>query len=143
MLTVTLQAGSWYAVEAARVVEVVPWVPLRPLPHAPDHVVGLLPYRGRVVPVVDLAALFGTGHCTSRLSTRILVLGIAGQPSFGLLAERIMDLQAVADGDWLPTGVAAPTAPFLGPVTRTGSDLVQLLLVDQLGQSLQAGTAPT
>ena len=48
-----------YALPSASVVEVVPSVALRPVPGTPPEVAGLLAYRGRVVPVVDLPRLFG------------------------------------------------------------------------------------
>ena len=61
LLLVFRVAGDAYAVEAARVVEVVPRVELRALPHAPEALAGLFRYRGRMVPVIDLGVLLGTG----------------------------------------------------------------------------------
>lgn len=54
LLLVFQVAGESYAVEANRVIEVVPRVDLRRLPHAPAALAGLLRYRGQVVPVIDL-----------------------------------------------------------------------------------------
>ena len=55
MLLLTFTAGAnRYAIDVARVVELVPRVELRAIPHAPAFLAGLLGYRGKVVPVIDL-----------------------------------------------------------------------------------------
>ena len=75
MLLLTFQAaGQLYAVDAARIVEVVPRVNLRPLPHAQAFLAGVFEYRGDVVPVVDLGVLLGAGPAPDRLSTRIILV---------------------------------------------------------------------
>jgi chemotaxis-related protein WspB len=80
MLLLTFTAGAnRYAVDVARVVELLPRVELRAVPHAPGFLAGLLEYRGKVVPVIDLGLLLGAGPCADRLSTRIiLVNGASG-----------------------------------------------------------------
>jgi chemotaxis-related protein WspB len=66
-------AQSSYAVDVTRVVEVVPRIELRKLPHAPLYLAGLFDYRGTVTPVLDLGLLLGSLACPDRLSTRIIV----------------------------------------------------------------------
>jgi chemotaxis-related protein WspB len=75
MLLLTFRAAeNLYAVDVARVVEVVPRVDLRRLPHAPAFIAGLFDYRGTVVPVIDLGLLLGSESCRNRLSTRIILV---------------------------------------------------------------------
>ena len=75
MLLLTFRAAeSLYAVDVARVVEVVPRIDLRRLPHAPAFLAGVFDYRGMVVPVVDLGILLGSEACRDRLSTRIILV---------------------------------------------------------------------
>src|SRR4051812_36805940 len=75
MLLLTFRAAeSPYAVDVARVVEVVPRIDLRRLPHAPAFLAGVFDYRGVVVPVVDLGVLLGAEGCADRLSTRIILV---------------------------------------------------------------------
>jgi chemotaxis-related protein WspB len=137
MLVVTLQAhGSLYAVEAARIIEVAPRVELRPVPHAPAYLAGLLHYRGRVLPAIDLSLLLGGERSADRLSTRIVVLDrpgeVRGQPSLGLIAEHVSDVRNVPeDAEALPA-LPLPEAPYLGPIFQVGEDLLQLIFVDSL-----------
>ena len=58
MLFLQFQIGSdRYALEASRVVEVIPLLGLKKIPHAPRGVAGMFNYRGEVVPALDLTAL--------------------------------------------------------------------------------------
>ena len=61
-------------VEASQAVEVVPLLGLRRLPQAPPGVAGVLNYRGRPVPAIDLCALTMGRPSRELLSTRIIVL---------------------------------------------------------------------
>lgn len=75
MLLLTFRAAEClYAVDVSRVVEVVPRIDLRRLPHAPGFLAGVFDYRGLVVPVVDLGVLLGAETCANRLSTRIILV---------------------------------------------------------------------
>ena len=75
MLLLTFRAAeNLYAIDVARVVEVVPRINLRQLPHAPGFLAGVFDYRGKVVPVVDLGVLLGSESCRDRLSTRIILV---------------------------------------------------------------------
>jgi chemotaxis-related protein WspB len=77
MLLLTFRAAeSPYAVDVARVVEVVPRIDVRRLPHAPAFLAGVFDYRGMVVPVIDLGILLGSGACPYRLSTRIILVDL-------------------------------------------------------------------
>ena len=104
MLVLTFRvAEAPFAVAVAKIVEVIPRVELRPIPHAPDHLAGLLHYRGRAVPVVDLGPRLGRARCADRLNTRIILVEIGTKrehdlPSLlGMIAERVDEVREVAE----------------------------------------------
>jgi len=75
MLLLTFRAAeNLYAIDVIRVVEVVPRIDLRRLPHAPGFLAGVFDYRGTLVPVVDLGVLLGSESCREQLSTRIILV---------------------------------------------------------------------
>src|ERR1035437_3945760 len=75
MLFLLFQLGKErYALQASRVVEVVPLLELKQLPQAPKGVAGIINYRGRPVPVVDLCALTLGQPAAERFSTRIFIV---------------------------------------------------------------------
>ena len=133
MLVLTFRVSEvLYAVAVKRVVEVVPRVALRGLPHAPDHLVGLLRYRGGAVPVVDLGLLMGSAACRDRLDTRIILVDVgvhggAGLGFLGLVAERVDDVRAVDESRRAVAGLEIAEAPYLGPVYETDDGLIQLI----------------
>lgn len=74
LLLVFRAAENLYAIDVARVVEVVPRINLRRLPHAPGFLAGVFDYRGKVVPVIDLGVMLGSESSRDRLSTRIILV---------------------------------------------------------------------
>ena len=128
---------NWYAVAADRVVEVVPRVELRAVPHAPGPLAGLFRYRGRVVPVVDLGLLMGGPACRPRLSTRIIVADGAPKGSesrewIGLVAEHVNDVRKVAEGDVVSVPVRLGQAPYLGPIVQSREQIIQLIELEHV-----------
>ena len=113
-------------------VEVVPRVELRTLPHAAGYLVGLLRYRGGAVPVVDLGLLMGDAACRDRLDTRIILVdagihGGSGLGFLGLVAERVDDVLAVDESKRAVVGLEITNAPYLGAVYETDAGLLQLV----------------
>jgi chemotaxis-related protein WspB len=137
MLLLMFRAGeSDYALDAARVVEVIPRVDLRPIPHAPAFVAGLLGYRGRVVPVIDFSLLVGAAASTPVLSTRVVLARFMGhdhEPRLvGLAAEDVSHVVTVDRREVVAPAMQLEEAPFLGEVVRHDGGLIQLVLADKL-----------
>jgi chemotaxis-related protein WspB len=136
MLVLTFCIGpTRFVIDARRVSQVVPKVPLRALPLSEPYVVGLLDFRGTVLAVVDLGIrLFGT-ECTSRLSTRIIIVHIQHSDRemlLGLIAEEVTEL-CQAD---VPAATEMPTAgseyDCLGRMVRVSDTLAQWIEVDRV-----------
>jgi chemotaxis-related protein WspB len=132
MLLLTYRAGgSLYAVEGRHVVEVVPRVGLRPIPHAPRYVLGLLSYRGQVVPVVDFGEVVGAGPSSEALSTRIVLTEFAAAAGerrrLGIVAEGVCEVVRGETAQAVLPGMRMEGAPYLGPVLRIDDRLVQII----------------
>lgn len=79
MLYLQFQLGNdRYAIEATRVVEIVPLVAVKKNPRTPDSVAGLMIYRGRPVTTLDLSQLLLGRPAAERHSTRIIIIRRAG-----------------------------------------------------------------
>jgi chemotaxis-related protein WspB len=125
-----------YALEARRIVEVVPLVELKPLPHSAAYVAGLFDYRGVLVPVIDLCRLTGERGCRDRLTTRIVLVDYPGDDGrrhiLGLVAEQVTETAKLDDADFQPSGLRQPEAPYLGPLQKTDATLIQRLEIEHL-----------
>jgi chemotaxis-related protein WspB len=133
MLVLTFRVADVpYAVAVRRVVEVVPRVALREIPHAPRYLAGLLRYRGGAVPVVDLGLLMGEVACSDRLDTRIILVdcgvhGGVGLGYLGLIAERVDNVQLVDESRRAVSGLEIGGALYLGSIYETDDGLLQLV----------------
>lgn len=150
MLYLLFQIGpDRYAVEARQAVEVLPFLELKRLPHAPRGVAGCFNYRGRHVTAIDLCELTYGRPAGELLSTRIILLKyqVPGQPApsrqtpgdspdrapvFGLIAEHATGMMHRDARDFEPTGVRAGGASYHGPILMDGQGPVQLLHPEHL-----------
>jgi len=137
-LTVVVSCvGERFAIPLRRVLEVTEAGEVESLPLAPPALVGLLPLRGRVLPLLSMAALLG-GEASA--GTRAVVAEMGGRP-VALLVDRIIGLERVGEleehplldqwhglmGCWIGEG---------GQVT--GLVHLDFLLEDEVGEELAA-----
>jgi len=132
MLFVTFEVGDdRCALEARRVVEVLPFVELSRGPAAPEAVAGFFRYRGRLVPAVDLCQLLLGRPARAHFSTRLLVVrcrDVTGAEHLvGLIAERATGLMQRAPRDFSHPGGVLPDRPCRGPMASDGQGMVQWL----------------
>jgi chemotaxis-related protein WspB len=146
--------GNAYAIESRRIVEVLPLVMARPLPHQPDFVRGLFSYRGSLVPLVELGLLIGANAAAELLSTRVIIvaLGEEARPGLpirtaarqlGLVAEKVIAIRNAEEATTVMPSLQLASAPYLGRVLRLGVEMVQVLDIDRLlPDDLMAGLFP-
>ena len=137
MLFLLFQLGKdRYALEASRVVEVVPLLELKHLPQAPRGVAGIFNYRGRPVPAVDLCALTLGQPASERLSTRIIIVNYPDdrgtQHLLGLIAEHATEMLRKDVKDFVDSGVRLSGAPYLGPILMDDQSPVQWIYEQRL-----------
>jgi len=133
-----------FAIDTASITEVIPGIPARPVPGAPDALTGVIEYRGAVVPVLDLCRLFGRGDCPRKLSNRILICDLAHRGRrwgeqrddadyLGVLAENVTRVtQLDPDAPGSHPGPATEGFRGLGRILRDAEGLLQLVQVKEL-----------
>ncbi len=119
-------AEQLYCIRAKAIVEVVPRVPLEPVPHAPATLAGLLHYRSEVIPVLDLRAILAGERSNAFLSTRIAI--VDAERRIGLVAERLTEALEIGDDAIAPAPVNVESAPWLGGVLVHEGGVVRELL---------------
>lgn len=137
MLFVLFHLGKdRYALEASRVVEVVPLLELKRFPQSPRGMAGMFIYRGRPVPALDLCELTVNRSAVEHLSTRIMIINHNDPPDpvrlVGLIAERVTETIRRQPKDIVDSGVQFPSAPFLGPVLMDDRGVIQLITTQKL-----------
>jgi chemotaxis-related protein WspB len=137
MLFLLFQLGNdRYALQASRVIEVLPLVELKKIPNAPKGVAGIFNYRGRPVPAVDLCELTLGQPASRRLSTRIIIVNHPDDTGrnhpLGLIAEHATEIIQRESGEFVEPGLKLGGAPYLGPVLMDSRGGVQLVYEQRL-----------
>ena len=144
----------------------MPNVNLRPIPHAPAFLSGLLGYRGNVVPVIDLGSLLGSLPCRDRLSTRIILVNdapgdqnrtkrdrdysvegsehVGSDPErppglLGFVAENVGELTYAQSEQTVPSPIQLAQAPYLDAVVQTEEGIVQLITIEKVRDAVLRG----
>ena len=98
MLFLLFQLGEdHYAIEATKIVAVLPLITPKSLPQAPPAVAGIFDYGGEAVPLIDLSQLALGRPARPQRSTRILVVnypigdGDGDVRYLGLIAEQAVE----------------------------------------------------
>jgi len=132
-------AGARYAVDMASVAEVVPVPVMTRIPGGPAWLSGVVNWRGRVLPVVDLRPLVGASLSPLPTSARLVVLA-EGDIEVGVVADMVPGLLDCYSRDLepIPGTIATGIAPLVrgvvdvdGPVALLATEAV-LRLREQL-----------
>ncbi|RKG99078.1 chemotaxis protein CheW [Corallococcus sp. CA053C] len=92
-------AGQTYALESRFILEVMRAPELTPLPGAPPLLRGLTLLRGEVLPVVELAPLFG--RPASQAQGPVVVVGTT-RPELGLRTDEVTEVAVLTGTELLP-----------------------------------------
>lgn len=97
-----LCGGQWLGVPAATALQALQQPRIAALPNAPAHLLGMLEFEGRLLPVVDLGVLRGTGPTTDPHAPLVVAQGAGGQrfamrvdelgPVFEVASARVQSL---------------------------------------------------
>jgi len=117
--------------------EIRGWTATTSLPHAPQHVHGVINLRGVVLPVIDLSALLGRGRMEP-CSKHAIVVVSTGDSTIGLLVEAVSDIVSIADASVQPAPALLSDhyARFIEGIAILDERLVTLLNLRLLTDAL-------
>jgi chemotaxis-related protein WspB len=132
MLFLKFRIGSEsYALDTTQIAEVLPLLEITRVPQTPAGVAGLINYRGRPVPVIDLSELMLGEPGRPHISTRLILVRY-GEHVLGLIAEQATEMMRREAGSFTDSGLASDAAPYLGPVTQDGGRWIRRIDVQKL-----------
>ncbi|MBE9208295.1 purine-binding chemotaxis protein CheW [Nostoc sp. LEGE 06077] len=137
MLMLLFNVGNErYAIASQKVVEVIPLVLLKTLPHTPPHIAGVFNYRGRIVPVIDVCQLMEGKPCGDNLSTRIILTNYCRdnhtQHILGLMAEQVVETLHKSASEFIDSRIQIETAPYLGQMILDEKGMIQCVQIEYL-----------
>lgn len=142
MLLLVFYIGkNLYAIESARVVEVIPRVAYRQVHRVPNYVAGVFNYRGAIVPAIDLCQLIRGTPSKAFLSTRVMMVSYPRADGtlryIGLMAERVIETLDKAETDLKEAGIQASETPYLGGMITDKRGMIQQIQLEQLFADVQ------
>ncbi len=146
-LTFTLEQER-YAVEIARVKEVLELTAMTKVPRTPDFIRGMINLRGNVVPVIDLRLKLGLTATAPTVDTCIVIteVPVDGAPTLlGALADSVqevieLDAAAISPPPRMGTRIAVD---FMRGVAHQGDQFLLVLDIDRVMTEEDLRTAAT
>ncbi len=103
--------GEDYAIDIMRLREIIPPLPVTPVPRAPSFVEGVIRLRGDVIPVVDVRRRLGLPLTPATRKTKILIIHVAGR-RLGLVVDEVTEVIRIPRTEIRP---APPLVDGQGP----------------------------
>ncbi|HEU5183712.1 MAG TPA: chemotaxis protein CheW [Gemmatimonadaceae bacterium] len=131
---VTFRLGDdLFAADIYSVERVLRYQPPTPIPNVPEWVDGVIEYRGRIIPVIDLRLRFGLERTPPRPESRILVFTV-GNEWIGAIVDAVLEVSSPTSDQLSPPPplFRGLSAEFLRGVVRRNDRLVVFLEVTRL-----------
>ena len=144
-LTFTL-GNEEYGVPVLKVREIIKVMDITQVPQVPDHVLGVINLRGKVIPVIDLRRKFGFAATAYGERTCVIVADVdlaAARVMMGIVVDAVSEVLNVTEAEIDDTpdfGGQQTTDHLLGLAKVKGSVKILLDLDRVLGSDGQLGT---
>lgn len=112
-------ADEIFAVDVAKVREILEWTNITKIPQTPDYMCGVINLRGSVVPVIDLKQKFGMAETEKTVNTCIIVVEVDQDGDtivLGAIADSVQEVFELEPAQIEP-------APRIG--TNLNTDFIQ------------------
>jgi purine-binding chemotaxis protein CheW len=131
---VTFRLGEdFFAADIYSVERVLRYQAPTPIPNVPEWVDGVIEYRGRIIPVIDLRLRFGLERTEPKPESRILVFSV-GNEWIGAIVDAVLEVASPTSEQLAPPPplFRGLSAEFLRGVVRRNDRLIVFLEVTKL-----------
>ncbi len=129
-----------FAVDVARVREVLDLSRITKIPHSPDYLRGVINLRGSVVPVIDLRLKFGMSQTEETIDTCIIVIEIEYEEEkiiLGALTDSVQEVFEISSSEIEPPPKIGTkfNADFLLGIGKRENEFMMILNIDAVFSS--------
>jgi chemotaxis-related protein WspB len=130
MLLLLFEIGNGrYALDVNQIIEIVPLVKCKKIPRSPDYVVGLMNYRGKGTPVIDLNQIVDSIPFKDVLSTRIILINnpiaVKDKRPLALIANNVIETVRIEMTKPPLSGFIMDNSLYDDAVNTETSDMIQ------------------
>ena len=133
-------AGEIFAVDVAKVREILDYTPATKVPGTPEFMRGVINVRGNVVPVVDMRLKFGLSETEKNVDTCIIVVEIEAEDDKTVLGALVDSVQEVFELE--PHQIVPPPrlgtrwrTEFIKGIGKRNNELIIILDIDRVFSS--------
>jgi len=119
-----------YALYLSAVERVVRAVEITPLPEAPGIVLGVINWKGKIIPVMDIRKRFNLPAREMGLDDR-LIIARAAERQVALAADSVDGIRELTDQEMVSAGQSIPFTQHLKGVAKVDGDLVLIYDLDR------------
>ncbi len=127
-----------YALDIARVHEVLRLLPITHVPQMPDFVLGIINVRGNIIPVFDFRLKFGLGGKTLQDKAKLVVVDTREAP-VSFVADELLDNIKVERSSisMVPHGELKVQKECVAGISRMDERIIVILDLDKMYGSAQ------
>ena len=132
-------ASEKYGVEILKVIEINSMMHITKVPRCAPHVKGVVNLRGKIIPVIDLRALFGMPESEYDEQTCTIMVNVTGHTgehmAIGMIVDRVLEVADFKDSEIAPApeyGVNVDSDFIIGMGTREQTGVVILVDINKV-----------
>ena len=141
LLTFTV-GKQQYGINTRNIVEVLPFITAQELPQQAEEIRGLIRYRGKLLPVLDLCQLILDRPCKLQLGTRTIVAKTIADEAddasvlFAITAEDVVGISTTTFDNTNCEQSESFMGPIVGAESNTAANLsIQIIEPELLGKN--------
>jgi len=129
--------NEFFAVNVAKVLEVLQKEHITKVPNAPEHIKGIINFRGEIVPVFESRGKFNLPERQPDEPNAIVILDLSNENEIfriGAIVDRVKDVIAINQKDIkpVPTMSSEFNGDYLHGIYKLKDDFILLLNVDKV-----------
>lgn len=125
-------ASEGYGLEIRHVIEIIGIQSVTAVPDLPEHVIGVLNLRGKVIPIIDVRRRFGLPHRDYDERTCIVVVNV-NDNSVGLVVDKVSEVITIPATEIEPAPAAGHRGrSYIAGMGKIGQKVKILLDIEAL-----------
>jgi len=125
-------ASEGYGLEIRHVIEIIGIQPITAVPDLPDHVIGVLNLRGKVIPIIEVRRRFGLPHREHDERTCIIVVNV-NDNSVGLVVDKVSEVITIPANEIEPPPATGRSRKhYIAGMGKIGQQVKMLLDIEAL-----------
>ncbi len=128
-----------YCIDIDSVVEVIPFVNISKIPKSGEHLLGLMNFRGDLLPVFDLCYYLKQEYTNKYLSTRIIIIKDRTNSNieFGIVSDEVSETYEIDVSTKQENIDSYASHPFIDEVYLIDYEVIHLINLKKLISSLE------